>query len=99
MLGGLGIPRPQSEIKDGQVINIKGKNVTESFQKGAKETYKIYKEKGAIFAILKESSPSCGSNTIYDGAFTGTKIKGEGVTAKYLKEKGVKVYSEKNFII
>lgn len=97
LLGGLGIPRPQSEIKDGQVINIKGENVTENFLKGAKEAYRIYKENNAVFALLKESSPSCGANTVYDGSFSGKKISGEGITAGYLKSKGITVYSEKNF--
>ena len=96
MLGGLGIPRLQSEIKGGRVINIEGKDVTEQFKKGAEEAYKIFKENNAEFALLKESSPSCGVNTVYDGTFTGRKINGYGITAGYFKEKGIKVISEKN---
>lgn len=99
MLGDLGLPRPQSEIKDRQVISIEGKNVTENFKKGAEETYRIFKENNAVFALLKESSPSCGVNSVYDGSFSGVKIKGEGITAGYLKGKGIKVYSEKDFIL
>ena len=34
------------------------------------------------------------SNEIYDGTFTHTKKKGDGVTAELLKKKGIKVYTE-----
>ncbi|MCQ2800575.1 MAG: DUF523 domain-containing protein, partial [Bacilli bacterium] len=44
--------------------------------------------------ILKDKSPSCGSKEIYDGSFTHKAIPGMGVTAEYLKEKGIAVYSE-----
>ncbi len=44
--------------------------------------------------ILKEKSPSCGSKIIYDGTFSHKEIPGNGVTAEYLKEKGIEVYSE-----
>ena len=95
MLGGLGIPRPQSEIQNGRVINIEGKDVTEAFCKGAEAVYKIFTENNASFAILKESSPSCGVNTVYDGSYTGKKIPGQGITADFLIKKGIKVISEK----
>ena len=48
------------------------------------------------FAILKEGSPSCGVNEIYDGSFNHKKIKGQGITTKLLREKGVTVLSEKD---
>ena len=47
-------------------------------------------------AILKEGSPSCGVNYIYDGNFNGTKIPGMGITAKILKEASIEVISEKD---
>ena len=46
--------------------------------------------------ILKEKSPSCGSKIIYDGTFSHKEIKDMGVTAEYLKEKGIEVYSEED---
>ncbi len=95
MLGGLGMPRPQSEIKNGRVINILGADVTDAFRKGAEKTYEIFVKNNAEFAILKESSPSCGRNTVYDGSFSGIKTKGRGITADYLLNKGIKVISEK----
>ena len=47
-------------------------------------------------AILKEGSPSCGVNYIYDGNFNGTKIPGMGITTKILKEAFIEVISEKD---
>ena len=49
---------------------------------------------GCKEAILKEGSPSCGSNYIYDGTFSGNKIQGEGVTTSLLRKHGIKVISE-----
>ena len=47
-------------------------------------------------AILKQRSPSCGLSQIYDGAFSKTVIKGDGVTAALLKQNGIKVISEED---
>ena len=48
--------------------------------------------------VLKENSPSCGSNFIYDGSFSGTKIVGLGITACLLKQHGFHVISEDDFL-
>ena len=47
-------------------------------------------------AILKQRSSSCGLGQIYDGAFSKTVIKGDGVTAALLKQNGIKVISEED---
>lgn len=96
VMGGLPIPRPQSEIKDGKVINIKGKDVTDNFIKGAEETLRLAKEYKVEFAILKQSSPSCGSKTVYNGNFEKIKIPGMGITAQLLSKNGIKVLSEED---
>ena len=44
-------------------------DVTENFIKGANETLKIAKIYNCKEAILKDGSPSCGANLIYDGSF------------------------------
>ena len=49
---------------------------------------------GIKIAILKENSPSCGPNKIYDGSFSHKLINGQGVTAELLRKKGIKVISE-----
>lgn len=38
-------------------------------------------------AVLKARSPTCGVREIYDGTFTGTKIKGVGILPKRLWKK------------
>jgi len=93
-LGGLKTPRIASEIVGDKVINREGQDVTKEYKKGAEESLYIAKLLGVKKALLKESSPSCGSNTIYDGTFTGNKINGIGITAKLLKENGIEVISE-----
>lgn len=105
-LGGLNTPRIPSEIlgnakdiielNEGKVINKEGKDVTKEFLKGGKEALKIAKEANIKKAILKESSPSCGSNFVYDGSFTGNKIKGKGITAYLLEKEGIEIISEKD---
>lgn len=96
--GGLPIPRAPAEIQvtTGQVININGQNVTKAFESGAQQALKLCMRYNIRYALLKESSPSCGSSTIYDGSFTGNKIHGQGVTAKLLLENNVQVFSERN---
>ena len=102
-LGGLPTPRIPSEIignsldildGKGEVVNKEGSDVTAQFIKGAKETLNIAKKLNIKTAILKDGSPSCGVNYIYDGNFSGTKIKGMGVTAQLLKESLIDVISE-----
>jgi uncharacterized protein YbbK (DUF523 family) len=46
------------------------------------------------FALLKESSPSCGRNSIYDGTHSGRKVAGMGWTAQLLEHNGIRVFSE-----
>ena len=92
--GGLRTPRSPSERKDGRVINKEGQDVTMAFEKGAELAFNICLFLKIKKAILKERSPSCGSKEIYDGSFSNKVIPGMGVTAAYLKEKGIEVYTE-----
>jgi uncharacterized protein YbbK (DUF523 family) len=107
-LGGLTTPRNPAEIIDGtaksivndgvgKVVTSEGEDVTKSFIKGAKETIEIAKASGTVAAILKEGSPSCGCNHIYDGSFSGKKINGEGITSYLLKESGIEVISDEEY--
>ena len=96
VMGGLPIPRPPSEIRGDKVINTLGKDVTENFKKGAEKALQLAKENKVLFALLKQSSPSCGTKTIYNGNFENVKISGMGVTAKLLFGNGITVYSEED---
>ena len=92
--GGLSIPRSPSERVEDRVMNMDGEDVTDEFYKGAELAYNICLFLKIKKAILKEKSPSCGSKIIYDGTFSHKEINGMGVTAEYLKEKGITIYNE-----
>lgn len=94
IMGGLTTPRTPAEINGNEVITRDGKNVTKQYQKGAEETLKIAKLYKCQAAILKEKSPSCGCGRIYDGTFTGTLVDGDGITARLLKEHGIRITGE-----
>ncbi|WP_426359073.1 DUF523 domain-containing protein [Pseudocolwellia sp. HL-MZ19] len=97
-LGGLPVPRDPAEIQqeNQQIITVNNVDVTDSFQRGALKALDLCLKHNIKYALLKESSPSCGSHTIYDGTFSNTKIDGQGVTAKLLTQHNIKVFSEKN---
>ena len=92
--GGLNIPRVPSEIIGDKVLNKELIDVTNEFNNGALNALNIVIKNDIKKALLKDGSPSCGVNLIYDGTFSGNKINGSGVTTKILKKHGVKVYSE-----
>ncbi len=100
-LSGLPTPRESCEIVGGdgfdvlngeaRVLSKSGKDVTSYFLRGAEVAYRICRLVEAEIAFLKEFSPSCGTERIYDGSFTGKKKKGCGVTAAYLKSRGIDI--------
>lgn len=90
-LGGLSTPRLPAEIVDGVVTNKEGVSVDAEFRKGAQEALAAALEKKVDLAILQSRSPSCGVKEIYDGSFSGKKIKGQGMFAKLLSAHGIKV--------
>lgn len=96
VISGLSVPRSPAEINTStkQVITCDGRDVTEQFNNGAKQALLICQKQSIRFALLKESSPSCGSNTIYDGSFSQQKIVGEGLTTNLLRQHGIQVFCE-----
>lgn len=93
--GGLSIPRAPAEIQgNGLVVTQDGQDVSQAFSFGAEHALYLCQQHGIRYALLKESSPSCGSSNIYDGSFSGKKIVGMGKTAALLTEHGIKVFSE-----
>ncbi|NLB21714.1 MAG: DUF523 domain-containing protein [Clostridium sp.] len=106
--GGLPVPRQASELK-GSAINIlkgneggvftkEGANFTKAFLQGAEKALALCKQHDIKIAILKERSPSCGANFVYDGTHQGRVIPGEGITAALLKQHGIQVFTEDNFM-
>lgn len=92
--GGLSTPRTPSERVKDKVLMQDGRDVTFQFEKGADLAYNICMYLGIKRVILKKLSPSCGSNEIYDGTFSHKIVKRDGVTAEYLKRKGIEVLTE-----
>lgn len=99
---GLGIPRPAVQLSGGSgrevlagrasaKVKDGGRDVTEAFLLGARLAVEAARRFGATVAVLKERSPSCGSNVVWvDGALT----PGEGVAAAALREAGLTVLSD-----
>jgi uncharacterized protein YbbK (DUF523 family) len=102
--GGLETPRLPAETTGGdghavllgaaRVLTSLGGDVTEAFVAGAGLAVALAREHRIEIAVLKSNSPSCGSGSIYDGTFSGTKVPGFGVTAAALTRAGVRVFDE-----
>nr|BFE82101.1 hypothetical protein GCM10020093_047020 [Planobispora longispora] len=99
------MPRPAAEIEGGadgaavltgaaRVLTADGGDVTRPFLAGAQAALAVARSSDVKIAILKEGSPSCGSLTIYDGAFRGRRLPGRGVTAALLESYGIAVFNE-----
>jgi len=94
--GGLSVPREPAEIQQNsnQVITKSGISVSAQFNLGAQQALILCQQHNIRFALLKESSPSCGSTFIYDGSFTNNKILGQGVTSQLLAQHNINIFSE-----
>jgi uncharacterized protein YbbK (DUF523 family) len=91
---GLPTPRPPAERRGELICTEDGSDMTTAFTKGAHQALVQCQRQDIRVALLKESSPSCGSTTIYDGQFRGHKIPGMGLTAEQLQATGIMVFSE-----
>lgn len=92
--GGLPTPRVPSERIGDKVMMKDGRDVTENYQRGAREALELCRIYNIKTAILKERSPSCGKGEIYDGTFSGTLTERDGVTAELLIANGIRVLGE-----
>lgn len=97
VMAGMTIPRIPIELVQDRVLTRDNTDVTEVFPHVLKKIKNLVQEKNITYALLKDFSPSCGSENVYDGSFSGRTIKGEGIVSKYLREAGVEVYHENNF--
>lgn len=106
--GGLSTPRLAAEIVGGngkdvlcgkaKVLDSAGNDVSNAFIQGAYKALQLAQKHQITHVILKANSPSCGSELIYDGSFSGNKIQGNGVTSALLKQHGFKVITEDQFL-
>ncbi|MCG9515987.1 DUF523 domain-containing protein [Acinetobacter sp. WU_MDCI_Abxe161] len=104
LLGGFTTPRLPAEIVGGtgqdvldgkaKITDSSGSDVTDLYLKGAYRTLEVAQQIKASCVVLKENSPSCGSQKIYNGTFQGEKIVGTGITTALLRRHGFEVISE-----
>lgn len=101
-LANMPIPRDRAEIVmvegERKVYNEKAEDLTETYALGAQRTLDTARTSGAKIAILKSKSPSCGCGKIYDGSFSGNLIDGDGIAVALLKENGIRVITEEDFL-
>lgn len=104
LAAGLTTPRLSAEMVNGQgnevlsgraqVVESDGRDVTQPYVLAAWLALKAAQSHGCRFAIMTDGSPTCGSQHVYDGAFSGVKVSGEGVAAALLRQHGIEVFSE-----
>jgi uncharacterized protein YbbK (DUF523 family) len=95
--GGLPTPRPAAELQPtGRVRTRSGDDVTDAYRRGAAQAVRLAAAAEVQAAVLKARSPSCGCHEVFDGSFSRTRVPGEGVTARALREAGVAVWSEED---
>jgi len=112
ILGGLFTPRKPAGIYGGLGNDVwtgkaqvktsrEGEDQTEYYKRGALKFLELAKSKNIKIAILRDESPSCGCGKTWqlDDKFKNHLVKGDGVTAALLKKNGIKVFTEKNFVI
>jgi uncharacterized protein YbbK (DUF523 family) len=98
-LGGLTTPREEASFADADhtcLLTRSGKDVTRQFERGAEEVARLAAAVGARQAILKQRSPSCGTQRVYQRQPDGKDklVPGEGVTARRLRAMGLQLTSE-----
>ncbi len=98
--GGLPTPRPPAEIlpEDGEsgirVVTRDGADVTAQYIKGGQAAVELAAFFHCTVAILKSRSPACGHGRIHDGGFAGGMRDGDGVAARMLIERGLRILNE-----
>lgn len=92
--GGLPTPRTPSERVGDKVMMRDGTDVTENYERGAREALELCRIYNVRLAILKQRSPSCGKGEIYDGSFSGALADRDGVCAELLMKNGIRVITE-----
>ena len=105
-LGGLPTPRTSQSIVKGSghdvlagktsVITLEKEDETKAFIRGAEESLRIAKLNEVKIAVMRDKSPSCGSNKIYNELDESSKIliDGCGVATALLRENKIKVLAE-----
>jgi len=95
VLARLGVPRPSITLSaDGRIAtDARGRDVTAELEAGVRLADLIAREAGAVRALLKERSPSCGVHEVHgrDGLRAG-----QGRFAARLSKRGLPIVSERD---
>jgi uncharacterized protein YbbK (DUF523 family) len=102
--GGMPIPRAPVELSGGTGVDVwagraralereAGVDRTDAFLRGARLALEAARKFGATVALLKEKSPSCGTQRVYEA---GVLRPGEGITAALLRAEGMTVLSDED---
>ena len=104
LAAGLPTPRAPVEIvnaegkavmqQQARIIDNTGLDVTPHYQLAAWMALRAAQESGCTAALLTDGSPTCGSQFIYDGSFSGQRKSGMGVAASLLTDHGITVFSD-----
>ncbi|WP_255442170.1 DUF523 domain-containing protein [Corallococcus sp. Z5C101001] len=101
---GMGIPRPPVDLSGGTGVDVWAgraraltretrEDRTAAFQEGAHLALEAARRFDVTVALLKEKSPSCGSQRIYE---SGVLRPGEGITTALLRSDGRTVVSDED---
>ncbi len=97
LMAGLPVPRPKMEMKDGNLIRIDGKDMSENMKTSLTKLEAMLENEHFDLAILKSKSPSCGYGEIYDGTFSKKLIKKNGFACECLLKHKIKILTELDF--
>jgi uncharacterized protein YbbK (DUF523 family) len=96
ILGGMGCPRPPVHFDErGRIVDDAGGDHTLAMERGAARADALAEAAGAVRAVLKERSPSCGVHAIHGP--TGI-AKGRGIFAARLGRRHLPVLSEEDVV-
>jgi uncharacterized protein YbbK (DUF523 family) len=98
VMGGLSTPRAAAEIvtQDSgvrMVIDEDGNDLTSYYAEGAARALAKALDEECGCAIFCEKSPSCGCGRIYDGTFSGTIVRGNGITTQLFIDADIPVFA------
>ncbi|WP_318385315.1 DUF523 domain-containing protein [Enterobacter sp.] len=104
LAAGLPVPRLPAEIVGGngadvmrgaaRIVESDGQDVTGQYQLAAWLALRAAQDAGCVAALLTDGSPTCGSEVIYDGSFSGSQQPGMGVATALLRAHGIAVFSQ-----
>ena len=97
LMAELPVPRPKMEMKDGKLIRIDGKDLSDNMEIAISKLEKLIENEHFDLAILKSKSPSCGYKNIYDGTFSKKIVEGNGFACECLLRHNIKILTELDF--